>query len=78
MHPRFAAFLAFAAIAIGLIACAETPTQKAQLDPEALYEQRVEEGFGRLDALPSRWSRLPQDRAVQLLSTSRILAASPE
>jgi len=78
MRPGLAAFLAFTSIAVGLIACAETPVQKAQLDPEALYEQRVEEGFGRLDTLPNSWSAMPQDRAAQPLSTSRILAARPE
>ena len=78
MRPGPVTPFTLAAIAFGLVACAQTPLQKAALDPTALYEEQVEEGFGRLDVLPSKWSVMPQDRAAQPLNTSRILAARPE
>jgi len=57
-----AACASFAAIAVALFGCAAPTSPQAQTAPSqtALYEQRVEEGFGRLDRLPSNWTMLPR------------------
>jgi hypothetical protein len=78
MRSALAAPLAFAVIVCSLLAYAEMMPQKAPFDATAVYEERVEEGFGRLDVVPSNWPGLPRERAAQLSNTSRILAASPE
>jgi hypothetical protein len=74
MRSRLAAPLSLAALACGLLTYAETPPRQGALDPMALYEVQVEEGFGRLDVLPSNWTGLPQQRAT--LSTSSPVSSS--
>ena len=78
MRSALAAPLAFAVIACSLLTYAEMMPQKASFDATAVYEERVEEGFGRLDVVPSNWPGMPRERAAQLTNTSRILAARPE
>jgi hypothetical protein len=76
MKPRLAAPMA-AVVALGLFACAGASRQAA-LDRQASYEEQIEEGFGRLDTLPTEQAALPSAEAAQPFKTSRILAARPE
>ncbi|HUK60134.1 MAG TPA: hypothetical protein VLV50_12965 [Stellaceae bacterium] len=64
MRSVLAAPLALAAIMCGLLTYSEMLPQKAPRDAAALDEQRVEEGFGRLDLLPSVWPGMTRDWAA--------------
>ena len=55
MQSALSAPLTLAAIVCSLLTYAEMLPQKAPRAAAALYEQRIEEGFGRLDVLPSSW-----------------------
>jgi hypothetical protein len=78
MRSVLAVPLALASGLCGFLGYKEMLPQKAPHDAAALYEERVEEGFGRLDVLPSGWPGLARDWAAQPTSTSRIFAARPE
>jgi hypothetical protein len=54
--------LALALVAPLLMSCSEIGPGAAQRPAEitqAQFEEQVEEGFGRLEALPANWAALP-------------------
>jgi hypothetical protein len=58
----FPTFANLALLSLGLLSCIGRPEPQLQaaLGRTALYEQQVEEGFGRLDKLPANWSMVPR------------------
>jgi hypothetical protein len=76
MKPRLAVPMA-AVAAFGVFAYAGA-TRQAALARQAAYEELIEEGFGRIDAVPTQQAVLHSAEAGQPFKTSRIFAARPE
>jgi hypothetical protein len=76
MKPRLAVPMA-AVAAFSVFACAGA-TRQVALDRQAAYEELLEEGLGRLDAVPMQQAALPSAATDQPFKTSRIFAARPE